>query len=159
MVQVSPRPRVLSGKTYKIRTGHGNLYVTVNRHQGEIFEVFLAIGKQGSDVAAYTEAIGRLISLGLRAGLDVEEIIGQLVGIQCSEPLWDEGRWIMSTADAVAKVLRVALDETGSTGDDENPESKGPVGQGEGPVGGAPVSPGSLSASRELDMVGAGDSR
>ena len=159
MVQARERPSSLLGKTYRIRTGHGSLFVTVNWHEGRIFEVFLAIGKQGSNTAAATEAIGKLISLALRAGISVTEVIDQLQGIQCSEPLWHEGEWVSSVADAVAKVLRVALDETGSTGDDENPESKGPVGQGEGPVGGAPVSPGSLSASRELDMVGAGDSR
>ncbi len=62
-----PRPRAVPGATYEIATPLGKAYVTVNRNgANEPFEVFCNVGKAGSDTAAVSEAIGRLISLALR---------------------------------------------------------------------------------------------
>lgn len=99
------RPSTLSGITEKIKTGYGNLYVTVNTLNGKPFEVFAQIGKSGYSTMADTEAICRLASLGLRSGIGVDKIIDQLIGIGGASPVFQEGGLIMSIPDAIAKVL------------------------------------------------------
>ena len=62
-----PRPKRLHGATYRKETPLGTAYITVNSdEQDEPFEVFLNVGKAGSEVTAVSEAMGRLISLVLR---------------------------------------------------------------------------------------------
>ena len=100
------RPRVLEGFTETIKTGHGNLYVTVNSHEGRPFEVFVQIGKSGFTTMADAEATGRLISLALRSGVDVGDVVEQLEAIGGSSPVFSEGALVMSVPDAIAKVLR-----------------------------------------------------
>jgi ribonucleoside-diphosphate reductase alpha chain len=99
------RPASLSGITDKIKTGYGNLYVTINSFDGKPFEVFAQIGKSGYSTMADTEAICRLISLALRSGISVEQIIEQLIGIGGASPIYQEGGLVMSIPDAIAKVL------------------------------------------------------
>jgi len=102
---VSARPPVLKGFTEKIRTGFGNLYVTVNVRDGRPFEVFAQIGKSGYNTAADTEAICRLISLVLRSGIAVGQVVRQLRGIGGSSQVFAEGGKVSSIPDAVAQVL------------------------------------------------------
>ncbi|MBW2539171.1 MAG: vitamin B12-dependent ribonucleotide reductase, partial [Deltaproteobacteria bacterium] len=78
---VKERPETLEGFTTKIVTGLGRLYVTVTECEGNPFEVFATIGKSGKSTTAKTEAIGRLISLALRSGVKVGNIVEQLKGI------------------------------------------------------------------------------
>ena len=107
-IQVAPikdRPEILQGITSKIKTGFGNLYVTVNTLNGKPFEVFAQIGKSGYDTMADTEAICRLISLCLRTNIDVEVITEQLRGIGGDAPVYGSGGLIRSVPDALAKVL------------------------------------------------------
>lgn len=99
------RPVTLSGITDKIKTGYGNLYVTINTLDGKPFEVFAQIGKSGYSTMADTEAICRLISLALRSGIGVDKIVEQLIGIGGASPVFQEGGLIMSIPDAIAKVL------------------------------------------------------
>jgi ribonucleoside-diphosphate reductase alpha chain len=103
--KIKDRPETLHGITDKIKTGFGNLYVTINAHQGKPFEVFAQIGKSGYDTMADTEAICRLISLALRSGVDTEEIIEQLRGIGGDTQIFGDGGVIRSVPDAIAKVL------------------------------------------------------
>jgi ribonucleoside-diphosphate reductase alpha chain len=109
------RPQVLSGKTIKMPTSYGNLYLTVNEAEGRPFEVFATLGKSGKDTQAHTEALGRLISLALRTGIQVQEIVNQLKGIGGSQPVWDEDGVILSIPDAIAKCLERALGTTVNT--------------------------------------------
>ncbi len=102
---VKERPETLQGITNKIKTGFGTLYVTINTHNGRPFEVFAQIGKSGYDTMADTEAICRLISLALRSGVEVEEIIEQLQGIGGDSPVFGASGLIRSVPDAVAKIL------------------------------------------------------
>jgi len=105
-----PRPMVLVGKTYKLRTEMGNVYVTVNADEEGPQEVFVRLGKSGSSAMAFTEAIGRLISLALRAGVSPDAIIDQLSGIKSSSATRQEnGTIIFSVPDAVAKALEMFL--------------------------------------------------
>lgn len=102
---VEKRPQVLEGFTEKIRTGYGNLYVTVNLKDGRPFEVFATIGKSGYTTMADSEAICRLISMSLRGGVPVEEIVRQLRGIGGSSQVYSDGARIFSIPDAIAQVL------------------------------------------------------
>lgn len=104
---VAPRPRheVTWGATRKMNTGCGSLYVTINEDEQGIFEVFAAMGKGGGCAASQTEAIGRLISLALRAGVDKEQIVKQLKGVRCPNQSWEKGGRIYSCSDAIAKAI------------------------------------------------------
>ena len=99
------RPRQTRGITERVRTGHGNMYVTVNLdREGLPFEVFGTMGKAGGCDAALLEAVSRLVSLALRAGIDTNEVARQLRGITCC-PVWDDGTLVRSGPDALALVL------------------------------------------------------
>ena len=81
------RPAITRGRTERMRTGEGNLYVTINEDEQGLCEVFTTIGKAGGNAAAQSEAISRLISLCLRSGVDPREIVNQLKGISGPTPL------------------------------------------------------------------------
>ncbi len=107
-----PRPHVLKGVTYRKGTPLGTAYVTVNANGGdEPFEVFLTVGKAGSDTAAVAEAIGRLISLVLRlpspfsATRRLKQVVQQLKGIGGGRPLGFGRDRVRSLPDGVAQVL------------------------------------------------------
>jgi len=100
------RPVTLEGFTEKIITGYGNLYITVNKFGNKPFEIFAQIGKSGYSTMADTEAISRLISLALRSGINVDDIIDQLTGIGGASPIYQKGEMVMSIPDAIAKVLK-----------------------------------------------------
>ena len=98
------RPQELYGITSRVKTGRGNLYVTVNMAGEKPFEIFTTHGKAGGNDAAMAEAVSRVSSLCLRSGLDPKEIIEQLRGIT-DIPAWDEGNLVRSVPDALAMVL------------------------------------------------------
>lgn len=101
-----PRPQVMSGKTYKMKTGYGSLYVTVNNDErGVPFEMFATIGKSGGFYQEQSEAITRMVSLSLRSGIKVEEVISNLKGIRGPMPVFTETGTILSLPDALGKVL------------------------------------------------------
>lgn len=106
------RPSSLMGTTVKVRTGFGKLYLTLNQFDGKPFELFATLGKSGKDTQAHTEALGRLISLSLRSGIDVHDVIAQLKGIGGSQPIFERDGIILSLPDAIAQGLERALGET-----------------------------------------------
>lgn len=100
------RPEVINGTTRLMKTGCGNLYVTINEDgKGHPFELFTSMGKAGGCAASQSEAIGRLVSLAFRSNIIPEEIIKQLKGISCHEPAWHSGGRILSCSDAIAKAI------------------------------------------------------
>jgi ribonucleoside-diphosphate reductase alpha chain len=100
------RPEVLQGSTYKMKTGYGKLYVTVNNDEGKVpFEVFATIGKSGGFFQEQSEAICRLISLSLRSGIKVEEVIHNLKGIRGPMPIMTDKGTILSLPDAIGQIL------------------------------------------------------
>ena len=99
------RPVSVTGVTDRVRTGHGTMFVNITfDEEGHPFEVFATLGKSGSSDSAYLEAIARLSSMSLRAGIDPEQIIDQLKGIT-DVPAWDGGTLVRSAPDAVALAL------------------------------------------------------
>ncbi len=99
------RPDIVYGFTQKVRTGLGELYLTVNEVDGRPFEVFATIGRSGRSITAKAEAIGRLVSLALRSGVHVREIVKQLKGIGGEHPVFQKKGMLLSIPDAVSWVL------------------------------------------------------
>ncbi|MBI4199449.1 MAG: TSCPD domain-containing protein, partial [Chloroflexi bacterium] len=107
------RPGAMKGVTERVRTGHGNTYITINfDEEGSPFEVFTTLGKAGGCDSANLEAISRLVSLALRSGIRADQVVEQLQGITC-HPVWDQGVQVRSAPDAVALALKRHATPTG----------------------------------------------
>ena len=110
------RPRRLPSVTTKLSTELGGLYVTVGLDDdGQPFEVFGSLGKAGSLQHGMTELACRLVSLHLRRGTPLDEIIGQCQGISEMQPwpnrMEDGGTvYVRGLGDAIALVLRDYLE-------------------------------------------------
>ncbi|MDR1490463.1 MAG: vitamin B12-dependent ribonucleotide reductase [Desulfovibrio sp.] len=104
---VRERPDLIFGFTQKVRTGHGVMYVTVNEFNDKPFEVFVSIGKSGRSTTAKAEAVGRLVSLCLRSGIEAVEIVRQIKGIGGEIQVFQPGKQgqVQSIPDGVAWVL------------------------------------------------------
>ena len=110
--KVRPRPMVVHGSTYKIGTPVGTAFITINTNgDGEPHEVFITVGKAGTDVNAMAEGMGRVISVALRFSSHlppherVKVVIDQLQGIGGSRSIGFGKDRIGSLPDAIAKVL------------------------------------------------------
>ena len=112
MTTTRDRPRSLPSTTTRLQTEMGNLFVTVSVDEdGEPFEVFGALGKGGSFQHGVTELACRLISLHLRRGTPVEEIVDQIQGIAEMQPFWNnlgDGRSVpvLGLGDGIAHILK-----------------------------------------------------
>ena len=108
-IKVKERPGlVVFGKTIKDTTPWGSIYVTLNFDGKEPFEVFINVGKSGSELKAMTEALSRAISIGLRSGGHLEDFIDTLKGLSGKE-CWlldgDDSHFVRSIPDTVAVLL------------------------------------------------------
>ena len=125
---VFERPKMMEGRTLKLKLPQGSIYLTANLVEGQIKEVFVTLGKSGADENADAAALGRLISLYLQHGGDIKNVIGTLKGIKGKYVSWDEGTQLQSIPDAIAKALELltlnhVVKESGI------PEEAGPKGQ------------------------------
>jgi ribonucleoside-diphosphate reductase alpha chain len=109
---VKPRPHSLTGATYRMETPIGTAFITVNDNGGgEPFEVFVQVGKAGSDTMAVAEALGRLVSLVLRLPSPLsprqrlEAAISQLSFIGGGQPTGFGAAKVLSLPDALARTL------------------------------------------------------
>ena len=109
---IKPRPHSLKGSTYRMETPIGTAFITVNdTPDGDPFEVFVQVGKGGSDTMAVAEALGRLISLTLRLPSPLsptrrlEEVISQLARIGGGSPMGFGPGKVLSMPDALARTL------------------------------------------------------
>ncbi|HSL01704.1 MAG TPA: vitamin B12-dependent ribonucleotide reductase [Rubrobacteraceae bacterium] len=99
------RPRTLTGVTKKIRTGHGSMYVSMNDDEFGPRECFVILGKPGGTAAAFSDALGRMITLALTHGADPAEVVHQLRGIQDGHPAGVGPNAVLSVPDGVAKAM------------------------------------------------------
>lgn len=122
-----PRPRRLPGYTIVVDTPLGKTFVTINENGGkQPFEVFVNTAKAGSETAAVSEAIGRLISYTLRLASPVSprerllEIWRQLAGIGGGRPLGFGRNRVRSLPDGVARALGeyLEIENQDSNGED-----------------------------------------
>ncbi|MHB1274930.1 MAG: TSCPD domain-containing protein, partial [Candidatus Humimicrobiaceae bacterium] len=103
-IKPRPRPEVTKGMTKKYVIGScGKLYVTVNSDEKGICEVFTNTGEEGC--AALSEALSRLISVSIRAGIDITSITHQILGIRCITCIADRNTHVLSCPDAIGKAL------------------------------------------------------
>ncbi|HBM80849.1 MAG: ribonucleotide reductase N-terminal alpha domain-containing protein [Clostridiales bacterium] len=125
------RPEITTGITEKVRVGCGSLYITVNYDDNGICEVFTNVGKAGG-CPSQSEAASRLISIALRSGIDVKEIIGQLKGIRCHSTIRQKANnkdiKVLSCPDAIAKTIERVMNLQSSSDkyDSEVSEEDGP---------------------------------
>jgi ribonucleoside-diphosphate reductase alpha chain len=110
--EVKPRPPVVHGSTYQVETPVGQAYITINTNGGnQPLEMFINVGKAGSDVTAMAEAVGRLISLVFRLASPVpamdraRKIAAELIGIGGARSMGFGENRVRSLPDAVAKVI------------------------------------------------------
>lgn len=120
MLVLTSRAEVLEGKTVRLQTARGKVYVTMNRLEGRLHEVFITHGKAGGNDAAMAEALSRLISLALQAGAHPTHVVKQIRGIS-DAPIWLDGRQIMSLPDAVAQAI---LEDGAKPAEPQNPARK-----------------------------------
>ncbi|MFB6137170.1 MAG: ribonucleoside-diphosphate reductase, adenosylcobalamin-dependent, partial [Halobacteriaceae archaeon] len=107
------RPPALRGTSQRIQTGYGKLYVTINEdpQTGQPFEVFANIGHSGGFTNSFTEALGKVVSAALQAGVDPDEIVDELRGTRSPKVAWDAGEQINSIPDAIGTAMRRYLDD------------------------------------------------
>lgn len=106
------RPAMLRGRTVKMNSPLGDLYLTINEDEGgRPFEVFCTLGKAGGAAMADAEAIGRLISLSLRSGIPITSIKDQLRGISCDRAVGVGPNKVLSAPDAIGQALERYLEE------------------------------------------------
>jgi len=107
-IKPRPRPDITRGMTKKYNIGTcGKLYVTVNSDERGICEIFTNTGEEGC--AALTETVGRLISIAIRSGIDLNEIKNQIKGIRCITCIADPGTNVLSCPDAMGKAIEFVL--------------------------------------------------
>jgi ribonucleoside-diphosphate reductase alpha chain len=107
------RPRALQGWTYQMQTGCGPLYVTVNEDKNGLLELFTTMGKAGGCASSQSEAIGRMVSLAWRSGIQASQVVKQLLGISCHCQTGFGDNKVLSCADAVAKAIQVHMKAKG----------------------------------------------
>jgi len=106
------RPGMLRGRTMKMNSPLGDLYVTINEDEtGRPFEMFCTLGKAGGAAMADSEAIGRLISLSLRSGIPITAVRDQLRGISCDRAVGLGPNKVLSAPDAIAQAIERYLEE------------------------------------------------
>ena len=107
------RPKALRGTTYQMETGCGPIYITINEDEAGLFELFTTMGKAGGCAASQCEAIGRMVSLAWRSGIEAKHVVKQLKGISCHCPTGFGENRVSSCADAVAKAIEMRMRENG----------------------------------------------
>ncbi len=115
------RPKALKGWTYQMQTGCGPLYVTINQDKSGLFELFTTMGKAGGCASSQSEAIGRMVSLAWRSGVQARQVVKQLLGISCHCPSGFGDNKVTSCADAVAKAIQSHM---AANGDDFDVEQR-----------------------------------
>jgi ribonucleoside-diphosphate reductase alpha chain len=94
-----------------METGCGHLYVTVNKLDGKVIEIFASLGKCGGCSKGFLESLTKSITVGLRSGVDLKRYYKILSGVQCNNSTYSEGVKISSCSDAIALIIKEYIDE------------------------------------------------
>lgn len=122
------RPKSLRADIIKTKTGSGTLYTSVGLDESGVpIEIFINISKHGSDVSAFSEALGRVISIALQNGVGVEKMSETIIGITGDSSTWDNGKLIKSIPDAVGRILKDYADRLQDRVEEPNLFKKGTV--------------------------------
>src|SRR5437899_2877299 len=131
------RPDLLKGSTRRIETPLGTMYVTITEDdRGQPFEVFISLGKAGGALMADVEAVGRLISLGLRSGIPMREIYRQLRGISSDRAVGLGPNKVLSVPDAIGIAIEKWMQDRQGIQQDLLAETGGTEAGGTGTAGG-----------------------
>ena len=97
---------MLRGTTIRKETPLGTMFVNITEDdKSQPFEVFINLGKAGGSAMADAEAMGRLISLGLRSGIPLQSVIKQLRGVSSDRAVGFGPNKVLSVPDAVGLAL------------------------------------------------------
>lgn len=124
---IKQRPAVLQGYTRQVKAPEGKVNVTINSDEQGPFEVFINVGKAGSDIAALSEALGRLISINLQLLSPLsqtdraQEITHQLRSIGGSRSVGFGQQQVRSLPDAVARALELHMEALHAAQDEQDP--------------------------------------
>jgi ribonucleoside-diphosphate reductase alpha chain len=113
------RPRFLPGGTYKVQSGCGKLYVTINERNGKPYEVIIQSGGSGGCEAG-NQALGRAISFSLRTGGNIRDIIKQLRKVKCPAALRNPRSEGKSCSDIVGKLITESIPDEDEENDNED---------------------------------------
>lgn len=119
---ISERPEVLEGRTHKIETPCGTLYITLNQLEGKLFEVRIIKGKPGSCLRGMLETIAILLSVLLQAKIPRDKIAKTLlnrVSCNCSEIIRYKGDEYSSCVDYIMKLILEDLLNNGEIKEEE----------------------------------------
>lgn len=106
------RPKTITGQIVKTKTGSGTLYTSIGLDENEMpVELFINISKHGSEISAFSEALGRVISIALQHNVPVESLAETIIGIIGDKPTWDNGKLIKSIPDAIGRILKAYSDK------------------------------------------------
>ena len=114
MLSPRPRPRKTVGQTIKSRTGCGTLFISVNKDENGLCEVFANLGK-ARGCPSQSEATCRAVSAALRCGVDPRVLIEQLKNIRCLSTIArrkdNKNIDVLSCPDAIAQAIEELLGE------------------------------------------------
>jgi ribonucleoside-diphosphate reductase alpha chain len=99
------RPKITNGITERLRLTCGNMYITINYNDGEIFEVFATIGKAGGCTTCQLYALTTAVTMGIRYGVPIDVYIKKLAGSRCPSISTEDGVEYLSCVDAIGQVL------------------------------------------------------
>ena len=105
-IEKKERPVIVSGRTIRVRSGCGNLYISINEDEkGQPIECIAVLSKSGSCARCHIESSTRAISLGLKYSVPLSEFYLELRGIRCPSPVAGEDG-ALSCADAIARAIQ-----------------------------------------------------
>lgn len=108
-MEKTKRPKAVNGSTTRIHLQCGNLYVTITRHEGKMFEVFASLGRTGGCAASQMSALTIAITMGIRHGIPPEVYVEKLKGVCCPMVSYDDSVKYVSCPDAIAQVMEIEL--------------------------------------------------
>lgn len=102
----------MPSRTYRFRTGCGNIYITIGNEEGKPSRCFVKLGKAGGCTTCHTDALSQVIGRAIRAGVSPQVIARDLVGMACDHPAGAGEEQVLSCVDALGRALRSYLEDT-----------------------------------------------